>query len=113
MDADTIYMVVLYLIVSYTGAKTGEKFRIGAMQEYFIPIYGQVLLCKCARISPWWVLGMFVPLVNLVACVRIYGKLAQCLGKNFWLYGLGSFFLIPMLIIALDSSKPVDSIQEA
>lgn len=27
MDADTIYMVACYLIVSYAGAKTGEKFN--------------------------------------------------------------------------------------
>lgn len=111
---DTVLLLVMYCIFSYSSGKIGEKFYIGLMGEYFIPIYGQVLLCKCAQISPWWILGMFVPVVNLAVIVYIYGMLAQRLGKSFWVNGLGALvFCISVFIMAWDDSRPVDVLPRA
>ncbi|HWR40553.1 MAG TPA: DUF5684 domain-containing protein [Patescibacteria group bacterium] len=107
---DTIITLVLYLVVCYASGKIGAKCRIGTLPQYFIPIYGLVLTYRCARVSPWWVAAMFIPFVNMAACVYVYGKLAERLGKNFWSFGLGMFALgIPMFIMAFDDSQPLDA----
>lgn len=108
---DIIFAIVIYIVVCYAAAKIGEKFRVGSMLQYFIPVYNWVLICKCAKVSPWWLVAMFIPYVNLVVTVYIYGTLAERLGKNFWLNGIGSlFFCIPLFIMAWDKSMPVDAL---
>ncbi|SMD04433.1 DUF5684 domain-containing protein [Sporomusa malonica] len=111
---DIVLPLVMYIVFSYASGKIGEKFHVGSMGQYFIPIYSQLLLCKCAQISLWWVLGMFVPIVNLAVIVYIYGTLAQRLGKSFWVNGLGSLiFCITVFIMAWDDSKPVNALPPA
>lgn len=101
--------LVLYLAICYVMAKIGAKFQIGSMGQYFIPLYGQVLLCRCAQVSSWWILGMLIPYVNIAVNVYVNGSLAKRLGKSFWLNGLGSLILgIPLLIMAFDKSRPVE-----
>lgn len=107
-----ILPLIMYLIGSYAHAKIGEKFGIGSMVQYFIPVYCHVLICRCAQVSAWWVVGLFVPYVNIAVVVYIYGSLATQLGKNFWINGLGSLvFGIPIFIMAWDKSKPVNTMQ--
>ena len=109
---ENILPLIMYLVGSYAHAKIGEKFGIGSMIKYFIPVYSNVLICRCAQVSAWWVLGLFVPYVNIAVVVYIYGSLATQLGKNFWINGLGSLvFGIPIFIMAWDKSKPVNTIQ--
>ncbi|HWR39288.1 MAG TPA: DUF5684 domain-containing protein [Patescibacteria group bacterium] len=108
---DTVFLIVSYLAVAYASGKVGEKFQVGVMWQYFIPIYGIILICRCARVSPWWLLGLFVPLLNLAVVVYVYGSLARQLGKNFWLNGLGALvFCLPIFFMAWDSSRPVQSL---
>ncbi|HWR30760.1 MAG TPA: DUF5684 domain-containing protein [Negativicutes bacterium] len=102
--------LLFYLISSYAMSKIGAKFNIGSTVQYFIPFYNLVLICRCAQISAWWVLGLFIPLLNLGVIVYLYGTLGKQLGKNFWLYGLGSFlFGITIFIMAWDNSRPVSA----
>lgn len=106
-----IFALVLYFVICYVMAKIGKKFKIGSMGQYFIPLYGQVLICRCARVSPWWILGMLIPYVNIAVNVYVNGSLAKLLGKSFWLNGLGSLILgIPLLIMAFDKSRPIETL---
>lgn len=106
-----IFALVLYLVICYVMAKIGAKFQIGSMGQYFIPLYGQVLICRCARVSPWWIIGMLIPYVNIAVNVYVNGSLAKQLGKSFWMNGLGSLILgIPLFIMAFDKSQPVETL---
>ena len=108
-----IVWLVMYFICSYAMGKIGKKFAIGTMALYFIPVYNLVLTCRCAGVSPWWVLGLFVPVINIAVIVYIYGSLAERLGKNFWLNGIGSLILcIPLFIMAWDGSRPVKQLEQ-
>ena len=107
---DTIISLVFYIAGSYAMGKIGEKFGIGVMWQYFVPIYNMVLLCQCARVSPFWIIGVLVPFVNLGVIVYIYGTLGKQLGKNFWFAGLGTFlFGLSVFIMAFDDSRPVNT----
>jgi hypothetical protein len=102
-----VFVVGLWLLSSYILYRVGKKFGIGTFWDYCIPIYNSVLLCRCARISPWNLLWILVPVGNIVFPVVLWGKIAERLKHDFWVYGLGIYiFAIPVLILAFDDSKP-------
>ena len=58
----------------------------------FIPIYNAYLLTQIARKPGWWVLLMFVPIVNLVINAIVSIGVAENFGKSAR-FGFGLFFL--------------------
>jgi len=57
-----------------------------------IPIYNVVLLLEIAKRPTWWLLLLFVPLVNLVVAVIVSVDIAKRFGKGTG-FGLGLAFL--------------------
>ncbi|WP_139488252.1 FHA domain-containing protein [Brevibacillus dissolubilis] len=104
-----IFVGGVYAFTAYTYYRIGQKFGIGTLGEFFIPVYNLVLLCRCAGISSWFLLTILIPYLGaIIFTVYLYGKIAERLGKDFWLWGLGSAFLgIPAIVMAFDSSYPV------
>ncbi len=102
-----IFAVGAWFFFSYVMYRIGKKFQTGSFLEYCIPIYNIVLMCRCGDISPLNILGLFIPIVNIYFTIHIWGSIAQRLGKNYWIYGAGSFlFYITVFIMAFDSSGP-------
>lgn len=98
----------LYLALSWVLHRLGRKFGVGAFWEYLIPVYNVALLCRCAGLTPWYALFLLVPVFNIFVTFLIWGKIAERLGKNMVLWGLLCTLLgLPVLILALDASKPV------
>jgi len=98
----------LYFFFAFVHYRIGQKFGIGSFGEYCVPVYNMVLICRCAGISPWSLLGLLIPYINFGFCVYIFGSLARRLGQNFWVFGfLITILGFPLLILAFDSSKPV------
>jgi hypothetical protein len=88
----------------------GKKFNVGSFGLFCVPIYNLYLLTQCAQIQPLWILAFFVPFLNLVAVGYLWGTIAVRLGKDFWLWAiLCGLFSIPVLILALDESTPVEN----
>ena len=123
----------IYIFAAYVFSRLGEKFRIGSFLLFLIPFYNIILLCDCAGISRWFTVAIVAPgiitaamnivsfyifaevfssgaaLVAFAANVYLWGKIAERLGKNFWLWGMITPILLglPALIMAFDSSMPV------
>jgi hypothetical protein len=57
-----------------------------------IPIYNMYILIKIAGKPAWWLILLFLPLVNLVITFLVYIGLAEKFGKS-PAYGLGMVFL--------------------
>jgi len=116
-----IFGLGLYLFICFVSFKIGEKFGVGTLFEYCIPIYNGVLLCHCADISGWNVLWLLLPgvffkgqlqlvatLITIIFSVVLWGRIAERMGRSFWQYGLGSALLgIPVLVLAFGSARPV------
>lgn len=101
--------LLFYVAASYVLYRIGLKFGIGTFVGYLVPIYNIVLLCRCAGVSGWFVIFLFLPLVNIFVTFLIWGKIAERLGKNMMLWGILITLLgLPALILAFDSSRPVD-----
>lgn len=57
-----------------------------------IPIYNVYLMCKIAGRPGWWVLLMFIPVVNLIIAITLSIGIARNFGKGAG-FGLGLAFL--------------------
>ncbi len=122
-----IFGLGFYLFICFVSFKIGEKFGIGSLFEYCIPIYNGVLLCRCADISGWNVLWLLLPcaflneqfavlawLITTGFSVVLWGRIAERMGRSFWQYGLGSALLgIPVLVLAFGSACPVGAASAA
>ena len=60
--------------------------------ETLIPIYNLVVMFKIAGLSPWNILLLFVPFVNIYIVFRLYINLAHKFGKS-TAFGVGIVFL--------------------
>ncbi len=59
----------------------------------WIPIVNLILLLNTARKPLWWILLMFIPIVNLVIGVLVWVAIAEALGKpNWW----GILMIVPV-----------------
>jgi hypothetical protein len=100
----------IYLFCCWALSKLGAKFQVGPTWGYYVPIYNLVLLCQCAQINPLWILVVLVPgFGGVVFTVYLYGTIAARLGKEFWLWGLLCILQIPVFVLALDDSRPVEN----
>lgn len=108
MAVPLLFGLLMYLAMGYVLYRVGRKFGVGSFIGYVIPFYNIVLLCRCAGLSGWFVLFLFLPIINIFVTFLIWGKIAERLGKNMVLWGLLITLLgLPVLILAFDSSRPV------
>ncbi len=71
-----------------------------------VPIYNYVVLFQIAKMSPWLILLLLVPIANVVVLIMLYVNLAKAFGKSSG-FAIGLIFLnlIFTLILAFDDSK--------
>ncbi len=60
-----------------------------------IPIYNVFVLLQIANRPAWWLLLMFIPLVNIVVSFIVVMDIARSFGKGAG-FGLGLYFLGPI-----------------
>ena len=106
--------LAVYVFVAYLLFRIANKFRSLEFWRFLIPFYNMVLMCRCAQLSGWFVLVFLIPyLGGLVFSFVVYGRIAKRLGHNFWLFGvLSLIFCISLLILAFESSTPVQAMEE-
>jgi len=102
-----LFYYISYCGVSYLMYRIGKKFAVGEYYEYCIPVYGWVLLCRCADISGWTAVGLFIPVVNLPAAAYLFANLAYRLNRNPLHFGiLGITLLVPLILLAQSDGMP-------
>jgi len=65
-----------------------------------IPIYNYVVMFRITGRSPWWLLGMFVPFLNIFVAIRLVFDLARVFGRGVG-FGFGLLFLFPIFVLML------------
>lgn len=83
----SLFVLFTYLFSSYCFYKIYQK--LGAENAWFawVPILNIWISYKVGDQSPWWVIGIFIPIVNFVALFFLlfaHIKIVQKLGKNPW-----------------------------
>lgn len=65
-----------------------------------VPVYNIVILVEMAGKPIWWVILMFIPIVNIAVSIVLWHSVSQSFGRDAW-YTVGLFlfpyFFLPML----------------
>lgn len=76
-----------------------------------VPVYNFIVLLEIVNKPLWWILLLFVPLVNLIAIIIIYHELSKAFGKGvgmtilYFVFGIG-FIILGFGDATYQGSKP-------
>lgn len=94
----TIY-IGLYIYIGYAlyviAKKTGHR-ENGWMA--WIPLVNFILMLQIAEKPMWWLILLFVPIVNIVISIIVWMKIAEARNKPDW---WGILMLIPLVNIVI------------
>jgi hypothetical protein len=98
----TIFFVVYFGIIAVLLASLWKLFSKAGKPGWagIIPIYNIVVLLQIVGRPVWWIIGLFLPVVNIIVPFIIGMDLARSFGKS-QAYGIGLVLLgiifVPML----------------
>ena len=88
-----IYFVLFTLVITVSMWKIFVKAGKAGWAS-LIPIYNSIVMLEIAKLPIWYILLMFVPIVNIIISVVIMAKMAKAFGK-------GTGFVLGMLFLPL------------
>jgi len=90
--------VVLYLFFAFCLFKIGNKLGVEMAWLAFIPIVQVWVFVASAGKPWWWILLLFIPLVNLFIGIYLWMCIAENLGKSKW---LGILMILPLINLVM------------
>lgn len=102
-----VWLALLVLIVASMWKVFTKANEAG--WKSLIPLYNTYTLLRIAGRNGWWMLGLFVPLLNIVILVMLALDLAKHFGKStvFAIFGLLIFPLIGYPMLAFGEAQYV------
>jgi uncharacterized membrane protein YhaH (DUF805 family) len=97
-----VFMLIYLAVVVVWIAGMWKTFAKGGQPGWaaIVPILNHYIMCKLVGRPGWWVLLMFIPVVNFVIYIILHLDIAKSFGKDA-LYGVGlallPFIFFPML----------------
>ncbi|MEL6405871.1 MAG: DUF5684 domain-containing protein [Chloroflexota bacterium] len=99
-DSGSIIILVIYgAFIIFMFAALWQLFSKAGQPGFLaiIPIVNLFILVQIAGKDWWWIILLFIPLVNIVAMFLIWQGVAENFGKGTG-YAIGLFFLSPIFI---------------
>ncbi|MFD2727225.1 signal peptidase I [Hyunsoonleella rubra] len=80
----TQWLIFLLIIQIIHGLGTWKLYQKAGRQawETFVPIYNGMVLMKIINRPWWWIILMFLPIVNLIMLIVVWVETARSFGKN-------------------------------
>jgi len=89
---------VLYFFFAFCMFKIGKKLNVEMPWLAFIPIVQIWVFVASAGKPWWWILLLFVPIVNFFIGIYLWMCIAENLGKSKW---LGLLMLVPVVNLVM------------
>jgi hypothetical protein len=93
-----VFGVVVLHIIGRIAARLGKSYWLFFFFP-LIPFVGFFFFLPFARMPWWYAFGFLFPPLGLVIYAAAWGRIAQALGKSFWLYAIG--MCIPVVNVVL------------
>lgn len=79
-----IFMLIVLAIVLLIVVSQWKVYKKAGQPGWaaIIPIYNMVVLLQIVKKPIWWIILMFIPIVNIVMSVIVYYELAKAFGKG-------------------------------
>ncbi|MCF7567748.1 signal peptidase I [Sabulilitoribacter arenilitoris] len=81
------WLIFILIIQVIHGLGTWKLYTKAGRQawEAFVPVYNGVVLMKIINRPWWWIILLFLPIVNLIMLIAIWVETARSFGKNTYL----------------------------
>ena len=89
-----VVCIAFYAVFSFSLQVIAKKTNTPKVWFAWIPILNVVLMCMIARKPIWWLVLLFLPLINIIIIVILWMKIAEILGKPGW---IGLLMLVPVV----------------
>lgn len=106
-QVSTIFYIVIVFLMIVSMWKIFVKAGKAGWAS-LVPIYNTIVMLEIVKLPVWYILLMFVPIVNVIIGVVVMAKMAKAFGKGTG-FVLGMLFL-PLIfypILAFDKSEYV------
>lgn len=80
----TQWFIFILIIQVIHGLGTWKLYTKAGRQawEAFVPVYNGIILMKIINRSPWWIILLFLPIVNLIMFPVVWVETARSFGEN-------------------------------
>ena len=93
----TIAIIIIYVAIIVLMIVSGWKIYEKAGQPGWasiVPIYNIIVLLKIVGKPVWWIVLLFIPIVNIVVMIMIYNALSKAFGK-------GTGFTVGLILLGI------------
>jgi hypothetical protein len=87
------FVLLIYIYMAVCLMKMAKKTNTENAWFAWIPILNVILMLQIAKKPLWWILLMFIPLVNIVVSIMVWMEISKALGKPDW---LGILMIVPV-----------------
>jgi hypothetical protein len=88
-----LLFLALYAYIAYSLQTIAGKTGAENTWLAWIPVANIYLMIKIAMKPVWWLILVFIPIVNIVVAVLLWMRIAEVIGKPSW---LGLLVLVPI-----------------
>ena len=86
-----IFVVIYYLYFAFCLFKIAKKTNTGNAWFAWLPILDFLLMIRIAKKPDWWIVLLFLPIINILTGILLWMGISKALGKSQW---LGIFMII-------------------
>lgn len=79
-----VVFVALYVYMAYCLQQIAKKTNTPNDWLAWIPIANIVLMVQIARLPLWWIVGLFIPFVNIGVIIYLWWKIAEARNRPGW-----------------------------
>ena len=79
-----VVFVALYVYMAYCLQQIAKKTNTPNDWLAWIPIPNIVLMVQIARLPLWWIVGLFIPFVNIGVIIYLWWKIAEARNRPGW-----------------------------
>ena len=88
-----VLFVIFYAYMALCLQTIAKKKNVENSWLAWIPIANVYLMCLIGGKPAWWVILVFIPLVNIIIAVLLWMEIAGVMGKPKW---LGILMIVPI-----------------
>jgi hypothetical protein len=88
-----LFVLAIYVYFAICLMKIAKKTNTPNGWFAWIPILNAILMIQIAKKPIWWIILLFIPIVNIVISIILWMAIAEAVGKPNW---LGILIIVPI-----------------
>ena len=89
-----VLILIVYVYFAVCFQKIAEKTSTENPWWAWVPILNILLMLKIAGKPMWWIILLFIPLVNIIIAILVFMAIAEKRGKPSW---IGILMIVPLV----------------